>query len=880
MKKVILSILLLSSLSYSLKSQNAAACNAAQPVCNNPNFQFTSSAGNGLTTGLNISNPTTNPQTGNGNNPSGPSNSGCLLSGGPGPQWLLLTVSSSGTLGFSFGAAGSPNPQTGFYDWAMWPYSPTACNSIFANTLPPVSCNWNASSSGGTGMGPTPVGANVGNFQPALSVTAGQQFVICISNYSGVNTQVTFSNTGSAGLSCNPFVIPSQTICSGGSAVLSGTTTLTGASATITPGGNVSVGSAISFTMSPAATTNYTITLVGTDPNVSSVVTVTASTSITVLNPTVAINSASTVCQGSSVNLTANATGTSVTYNWNGPGGYTSSTQNPVLTNLQPASSGNYVVTASVATGTLVCTTSNTTQVTVIPVTQVTVAPSVVSLCEGLNFTLNSGATNASSYQWNGPGGPVVSTSPNPSFTSVVPSMTGIYTVTAFFTQNSVVCSTTNTVDVTVKPKVSFSLAPLPNICDNTTLFIAGPAGASSYTWSGPGGYTSNSQNLSIPNVNSNQSGTYTLVVDVNGCITSDSIPVTILTPISFSIIPTNKTICQGDTVSIRTMVVGGSSVYNIVWTPGTGLMPPFGTYAVASPTNSTFYTITANDVACPTQFINTTFIIFVNPLPQPNVSATKIEGCVPLCIDLQSNSSPQAASVGWNFGNNLAASGDPINFCFKNAGTYSVTTTIVDINGCKSVRTAPFVITAFPRPGPDFSWDPVQPSYIENVVNFGSTSASGSIIAQYWDFGDMVNNPGTNSSTVKNPTHEYSAVGNYPVTIIQTNAWGCTDTLIKVLNVIEDFTMYIPNAFTPNADGLNDVFQPKGMGWKPDQYEFLIYDRWGSLIFKTKDYTQGWDGNLKGSQCPTDVYVYKIKAVSSAYSSRKEFAGHVTLIR
>jgi len=80
MKKVILSILLLSSLSYSLKSQSAAACNAAQPVCNNPNFQFTSSMGNGLTAGLNISNPTTNPQTGNGNNPMGPSNSGCLLS--------------------------------------------------------------------------------------------------------------------------------------------------------------------------------------------------------------------------------------------------------------------------------------------------------------------------------------------------------------------------------------------------------------------------------------------------------------------------------------------------------------------------------------------------------------------------------------------------------------------------------------------------------------------------------------------------------------------------------------------------------------------------------------------------------------------------------
>ena len=872
-------ISLIALFGFKMNSQSAAACSAAQPVCNNPNFNFTSSAGTGLTTGLNVSNPTTNPQMGNGNNPLAPANSGCLLSQGPGPQWLLLTVSSSGSLGFSFGATGSPNPQIGFYDWAMWPYTPTTCASIFANTLPPAACNWNASSSGGTGMGSVPVGANVGNFQPSLSVTAGQQFIICISNYSGVNTLVTFSNTGTAGLSCNPFVIPSKTICLGSSAVLSGTTTLTGASATITPGGNVSVGSAIGFTMSPSATTNYTVTLVGTDPNLSTVVTVTTITSITVLNPTVAVNSASTVCEGSSVNLTANATGTAVTYGWTGPAGYTSALQNPVLTNLLPSASGNYVVQASVATGTLVCTNTNTTNITVIPVAQVTVAPSVVSICQDTPFNLSSGAANATSYLWNGPAG-FTSAAQNPVFSNSVPTMTGIYTVTAFFTANSVVCSSSITVDVTIKPKVTFTLAPLPNICDNTTLFIPGPAGATSYTWTGPGGYTSNSQNLSIPNVNTNQSGTYILVVDVNGCTTSDSIPVTVLSPVLFSVVPGNKTICQGDTVSISTQVVGGSGVYNIVWTPAAGLMPPFGTHAVASPSFSTFYTITANDVACPTQYINTTFIVFVNPLPQPNINATKIEGCVPLCIDLQSNSSPQAVSVGWNFGQNLNASGDPVHFCFNTAGTYSITTTIVDVNGCKSVKKAPFVITAFPRPGPDFTWEPTEVSLIESTANFFSTSASGSIVSQYWDFGDMVNSPGNNSSSIKNPSHEYSAVGTYPVTLLQTNAWGCTDTLIKILEVIEDFTMYIPNAFTPNGDGLNDIFQPKGMGWKPDQYEFLIYDRWGTLIFKTNDYTKGWDGTIKGILSPSDVYVYKIKAVSTAHSARKEFAGHVTLMK
>jgi gliding motility-associated-like protein len=179
-------------------------------------------------------------------------------------------------------------------------------------------------------------------------------------------------------------------------------------------------------------------------------------------------------------------------------------------------------------------------------------------------------------------------------------------------------------------------------------------------------------------------------------------------------------------------------------------------------------------------------------------------------------------------------------------------------------------------------SWSPSEISLIESVGNFYSTSPTGSISSYFWDFGDMLNNPGTNNATTQNASHDFSGVGNFPVTIVMTNIYGCTDTLIRAVEVIEDFTMYIPNAFTPNGDGINDLFQPKGMGWMPDKYEFLIYDRWGNLIFKTNDYAKGWDGTVKGSGgiCPSDVYVYKIRATSSAHSERKEFAGHVTLMK
>ena len=876
MRKLFATIFSVVILGSSVEAQNVAACNAAQPVCTNPNFQFTSSAGTGLPGSLNVSNPTTNPQTGNGNNSSGPSNSGCLLSGGPGPQWLLITVSSNGNLGFSFGAAGSANPQIGFYDWAMWPYSPAACTNIFNNTLPPVSCNWNASSSGGTGMGPTPAGANVGNFQPSLSVTAGQQFIICISNYSGVNTAVSFSNTGTAGLSCNPFVIAPKTICNGSSAVLTGSTNLTGASATITPGGQVSTGSGISFTVSPTTTTSYTVTLQGTN-SMNSVVTVTTVTSVNVITPTVSINSFSTVCENGNVNLTANSSGT-VTYSWTGPNGYTSSVQNPVLLGLAPAASGIYSVQAASTTGTLVCYAGNTTSVTVIPVPQVTVNPSVVSVCQGAPVSLNSGANSASSYSWSGPA-VFSSSSQNTGLSNTLPSMTGIYSVTAYFTQNNVTCSSTNSVDVTVKPQVDFTLTPIPNVCDNTTLLIPGPAGATNYTWTGPNNYVANTQDLTINNAVANQSGIYTLVIDVNGCVTQDSLFVTILTPVTYSIVPTDKTICKGDSVKLFALTVGGSGVYNYNWYPSSAVLGSFGNNSIAVPQVSTIYTISVNDIACPTQSITANFVIYVNPAPVPNISASTIEGCAPLCIEMHSYAAPKAVSVLWEFGGNLKAIGDSINFCFNNPGTYSITTTITDINGCKSKNVAPFPITVFPRPIPDFSWNPGEVSLIDNHVSFFSSYINGPITSYHWDFGDGFNYP-TDTSSLKNPTHDFDHASVYPVTLIATNIHGCTDTITKNLTVTEDFTLYIPNAFTPNGDGINDVFQAKGMGFKTEAFEMLIYDRWGNLIFKSNDIMKGWDGTLKGSLAANDVYVYKIKAISNSRGVRKEHAGHITLIK
>jgi gliding motility-associated-like protein len=849
----------------------SADCVTAPTICGNTNLTFVSSSGAGSFVDYSTSTTISNPQ----NSPAGivpPGGAGCHLAGELNPNMVIFTCQSAGTLEFDI--ASGAGVQLGCYDWVMWPYTAATCSGISGNTLPPTRCCWNSSCSGGTGIAAVaniPAGATPQNYCSPVNVQCGDKFILCISNYSSVNGTVPLKFIGTAVISCaavgTPLAINNATICAGGTTTLivtGGTGT-----ATFTPGPMVTNTAVVS----PLATTIYTVNKSG------GCGTGTVTATVTVLSPTASANNTSPACEGTSFTLNGSGSAGS-TYSWTGPAGYNSATQNPVLNNVLPSATGTYTLQTTVTSGTLSCNATATTNAAVIPVNPVSVAPSVVSVCEGTSFGLSANATSASAYNWTGPpsfNSPLQS----PTLINAMPNMTGIYTVTASFINGPVVCQSTNTVDVTVKPLLYFGFNPVGNVCGNGTISVPGPAGATSYTWTGPGGYTSNTQNLNVPNAQTNMSGLYTLTVDANGCLTTSNISITVLTPISFSALSSNKTICQGDTTSLYNQVVGGSGTYNISWSPGAGLSTTSGNSAVASPIATTQYTISASDINCPAQAINTLVTVGVNPLPVPNVSASKTNGCIPLCVDLQSNSSTTPASVGWNFSGNLSASGDPLNFCFTKAGTYSIRTTITDINGCTSINMANFQITAYPRPEPSFYWNPSEISVIENTGSFYSSSPTGSISSYFWDFGDMLNNPGNNNAITQNATHEFSGAGTYPVTILMTNIWGCTDTLIRAVEVIEDFTMYIPNAFTPNNDGINDIFQPKGMGWMPDKYEFLIYDRWGTLVFKTNDYTKGWDGTVKGGAlCPTDVYVYKIKATSSAHSERKEFAGHVTLMK
>lgn len=136
----------------------------------------------------------------------GSDNWGCLRSNELNSTWMIVNISGGGSLEFTFGGLGS---QAGFYDWIMYPYNASTCAQVLANQVAPVRCNWNGVSYGGTGLAATvPGGGDASNFEPPLNVVAGQQFLICFSNWSSVTTNVPLEFGGSATVSCTPVVLP------------------------------------------------------------------------------------------------------------------------------------------------------------------------------------------------------------------------------------------------------------------------------------------------------------------------------------------------------------------------------------------------------------------------------------------------------------------------------------------------------------------------------------------------------------------------------------------------------------------------------------------------------------------------------------------------
>ncbi len=856
--------------SSSLKSQNGDCASSTVTACNgNPSFPFVSvSSGNawGNVQELPSTNTISNPST----NPSGV-NSGCLLSGesSGGATWVQINISSSGTLEFNIS-------QSGFVDWAMWPYNASACAGIIGNTLPPVTCNWNQSSSGGTGIGPVPLGGSPGNFQPSLNVTAGQSFIVCVTNFSNVNGTVNMNFTGTAGTSCVPFgASNSQSICPGKTATLVATTNLASPSYTWNPGGLTTP----TINVSPTSNTVYTVTIAGTNTVSSTFTTQVSTSTVTIYTlPVLALNTNSNVCPNATISLSATAGYTN--YGWSGPPAFSQSTtaNSANRTNANLSMAGTYSVIGTTTQG---CTVQATNTVAIVATAPVTVTP-IISLCQGGSANFTAIATGASVYNWTGPLA-YSSAIQNPTITNVLPTQTGIYTVVAKFIVGATTCTTSNTTNLIITPATTVALNPLPIICNNGNINLIAPNGGNVYAWTGPAGYSSSIQNPVIANAGVTNNGVYSLSVTTNGCVNTGSVNITVHPVLNFVTAPSNITLCEGKIGTLNTLGAGGSGGYSYSWNPTLSLSSPNTAITNVTGTATTNYVVSLSDPNCPVTLTQTLAVtVSVNPTPVISISTNNARGCESFTTDLICTSNPTAANADWRFSKNLGYLGlNNAQFTFPTHGTYGATVTVTDVNGCvDSVKNTSFILVD-PKPNPDFEWTPSNPTILVNEITFNDQSTVGLPMTNWhWDFGDNFVSNQFDTSNVQNPIHLYNNVYSYSVSLNVTNSFGCKESITKILTVEDEFALYIPNAFSPTKmDGKNDVFSVSGMGFLSDSFEMTIYDRWGQQVFKTNDVTKGWDGTIKGGAIGKEgVYIYKIKLKDFKLRD-KEFVGHITLL-
>lgn len=812
MKKIfaILLILLSAGTGFFAQTNINADCINAIPLCSTPNFTFNATSGVGSVTDIPTGNTISNPNI----NPASP-NSGCLLAGELKPQWLLITVGNAGNLEFIFGAGNSSNPQVGFYDWAMWPYTPTTCSGIQNNTLPPIRCNWNASSSGGTGIASAsnqPPSSSSGNFEPPLAVQPCQQFIICISNYSGVNTLVSFQSLGTASLSCNPncLSVNNPVLCAGAttSIIASSSGLVSNVTYSINPGGAAS--SNPTFVITPSVSAAYTVYATGVNSS-STTVTQTAVSNVTVnpslvTAPTVTQAGCTTPTNAFNLGLSFYPASSNPNYTvtWNNtPNGVTSPTQTSGTGTILP---GVYTATITTAGG---CNTVTSFTINNAPapasISLIPFGPGYTITCFHPTITVNT-TDAAYNYTWNSTAhGTIAGQTADFDYTK-----TGTWTVTAVNPVSG--CVTTKTISVGINTVVPTSVVSPSfqniNCAINSVTSITATASpvinVSHHIVSPLGGsFTANSYSVVYTPF---APGTYThcVVNDINGCSVCDQFSVTsssgfptftITSPQNFTLGCSSKSVANVQISGGQTTPPGGSLVYAFLppGSPTTAVNYVVGNASViAVPGTWTFVTKDINN-SCETRIPVSILLNNQGPSIDTVFIPTKILDCTTTSVVLEAHSETPNTSYNWGFptppGNLQSAT------ITVNTNTLAPTSTLIanysltltdNNNLCISTTVIPMFQNLY-KPVPKMvSGLPTGISCKTNTITLTSQSSSGippnttlphpyPVIAYLWE------GPTPLDPLQKSSTYVASLPGDYTLTAMDLSN-GCTSS--TVLNV------------------------------------------------------------------------------------------------
>lgn len=352
------------------------------------------------------------------------------------------------------------------------------------------------------------------------------------------------------------------------------------------------------------------------------------------------------------------------------------------------------------------------------------------------------------------------------------------------------------------------------------------------FSWSGPNGFTSNQINIY-----SLEAGGYTLTAtDDNGCIKQESYTINEPSDISINASSIEYVKCTGDNSgAISVNIVGGTPPYNSYSWVGPNGFTSNQENAITDLYEGEYTLSIEDDFEC--EQVNTFTVFEPDSLLQFDLSSTPsclIENIGQAVIDISGGVQPYI--IDW-FGN------DPMSLAY---GQQFVR--VIDNANC--AITDSFIVDLFPQPIAEF--------YVDSILKLNTpvslSNYSSDEVSWYWDFGNET------FSVLEEPSPIYNAEDVLSIHLQVSNEFGCSDTTSQKVRVVNSLIAYIPNTFSPNGDMKNDMLTLSILNEL--EFEAKIYNRYGTLLFSTKDKNVGWDGTYNGESVQTGTYIYTLFAV------------------
>ena len=336
-----------------------------------------------------------------------------------------------------------------------------------------------------------------------------------------------------------------------------------------------------------------------------------------------------------------------------------------------------------------------------------------------------------------------------------------------------------------------------------------------------------------------------------------------------------NDSLCSGEDIWLQTIPSGGMGDYNHAWVQADGDTLATGpTYLFNLPETERMVVTTSD--GCGSEVSDTIAIYVAPPHELEFTIGPQTEGCAPLDVAIRN----QSGSGGnytclWTVNGNQAGEGcGGFDYVFDKAGSYQVELQVTDQWSCRSNQVfGP--IQPYANALANFSYLPSELDILNTRAQLSNRSVNA-LNFRWWLDGELLSSE--NAPVIEFPVDRE---GVYELCLEALNANGCHDTICKPVRVRDRPAVYAPNAFTPDNDGLNELFLPViYSASEVVDYELLLYDRWGELLFETTSTDMGWNGKYRGEAVPTGVYTWRLRFRLAGMSQKHLYTGIVHVLR